>query len=706
MQKDLREVRHFFYSQAFADGLRASLVILTPALLGYYIGYFDAGLTISIGAMANSLTDAPGPLIQRRNGMLYCACFAFIVVIITAFARGHTFTMALEIVVITFFFSMFTVYGNRATSVGNVAILVMILTMDVPLENSEVLPYAFRIFLGGMFYMAVSLALHFLRPYRIGQRVFGECIREIATYLSIRADFYNPETDLDDGYRKLFQQQVVVNEKQDAVREIFFKTRQIVEESTVEGRKLVYSFVETVDLFEDITASYYDYELLRKQFRHTGALELIGQTLKKIVRELDQIGLSMQSNSGFTAGFDYGEEVRSLKQAIDSIQDPNKLVLRKIIVNIRNLLADLSAISEYFGTKVRGKKSPLDHAHFVSHQSLDPKIIVDNLSLKSSVFRHAVRVSLACLAGFVIAKLISYGHHSYWILLTISFILKPAFSLTKQRNIERMIGTLIGGGIGVLILVFIPDRTAQFVFLVLFMIGTYSFMRVQYLVMVIFATPYILILLSFLGSAFKDVATERILDTLIGGAIAFLISYFLFPSWESEQIRTYMQGILRANATYLAKTLEALTGQKVGMLEYKLARKDVYLNSANLSAAFQRMLSEPKSKQTAQKQIHQFVVMNHILFSNIATITTTLLAQEPRSYPKEMVHQARKAYVKIRESADRFDPEKTSEPTSYGHGSPEPPSTPDEILMLQQLQFITKLSNDLEKTTTAILGKE
>ena len=62
-----------------------------------------------------------------------------------------------------------------------------------------------------------------------------------------------------------------------------------------------------------------------------------------------------------------------------------------------------------------------------------------------------------------------------------------------------------------------------------------------------------------------------------------------------------MQGILRANATYLAKTLEALTGQKVGMLEYKLARKDVYLNSANLSAAFQRMLSEPKSKQTAQK---------------------------------------------------------------------------------------------------------
>ena len=63
--------------------------------------------------------------------------------------------------------------------------------------------------------------------------------------------------------------------------------RQIAEESTNEGRKLVFTFIETVDLFEDITASYYDYQLLRQKFGNSGALELINGALKKIVQEIN-----------------------------------------------------------------------------------------------------------------------------------------------------------------------------------------------------------------------------------------------------------------------------------------------------------------------------------------------------------------------------------------------------------------------------------
>src|SRR5206468_7273733 len=166
-------------------------------------------------------------------------------------------------------------------------------------------------------------------------------------------------------------------------------------------------------------------------------------------------------------------------------------------------------------------KSENDHSHFISHQSLDPKILINNLSLESSVFRHAVRVCVACTVGFMITKLIPYGHHSYWILMTIAFMLKPAFSLTRQRNIERIIGTLAGGAIGVLVLVFVPNKTVQFVFMVLFMIGTYSFMRIRYLLMVICTTPYILILFSFLGTGYKSVVQERIFDTVLGCTIAF-----------------------------------------------------------------------------------------------------------------------------------------------------------------------------------------
>src|SRR5207244_12068072 len=107
------------------------------------------------------------------------------------------------------------------------------------------------------------------------------------------------------------------------------------------------------------------------------------------------------------------------------------------------------------------------------------------MNINSSIFRHSLRVAIACLVGFILGKVLNYGQHSYWILLTIAFILKPAFSLTKQRNIERIIGTIAGGAAGILILYFVTDKTAIFVFMVLFLIETYSFLWIVYLYMVL-----------------------------------------------------------------------------------------------------------------------------------------------------------------------------------------------------------------------------
>jgi uncharacterized membrane protein (TIGR01666 family) len=704
MQAQAREIRHFFYSQSFADGFRATFAILLPALVANYFGYFDIGLTISLGAMCVSLTDAPGPITHRRNAMLITAGLAFCVAGITVMARQNIYTMGLEIAVLSFFFSMFNVYDSRATSVGSAALLIMILSMDSPVDAAQVLPHTLLILTGGIFYTILSLLLHTLRPYRIAQRALADCAREISTYLSIKGDFYNTQTELNENYRRLVAQQIVVNEKQDAAREIFFKTRQIVNESTSEGRRLVFTFVETVDLFEDITATYYDYALLRKQFSQTGALEIIHQSLKKIAHELDLIGLAIQANTSFIRSFDYDEEVRLLKTEIDRIAPKGQthtLVLRKILVNIRKMLAELNNINQYFDADIKRKRTRLDHSHFVSKQPLDPQIIWNNFSLKSSVFRHALRVCIASVIGFILVKFISYGHHSYWVLMTIAFILKPAFSLTKQRNIERIIGTLAGGVIGVLILVFIPNKTIHFAFMVLFMIGTYSFMRIKYLVMVICTTPYVLILFSFLGSNFRMVAEERVFDTVLGCAIAFAAGYFLFPHWESGQLKNYLHGILKANATYLQKIIEALSGKKPGMLEYKLARKDVYLNSANLSAAFQRMLSEPKSKQKGEKDLHQFVVLNHILFSNIATVATTLLSKDARVYPAELTHIAKKARTALCESSKKLGDEEMKFPHSENNNT-EPLISIDDVLMREQLNFINKVSMDIEKTTRAI----
>ena len=218
--------------------------------------------------------------------------------------------------------------------------------------------------------------------------------------------------------------------------------------------------------------------------------------------------------------------------------------------------------------------------------------------------------------------------------------------------------------------------------------------------MVICTTPYILILFSFLGGEYKSVIEERLLDTAIGCVIAFSASYFLFPSWEAGQLKKDMQGIVRANANYLQKIVEALSGYGINMLDYKLARKDVYLNSANLSATFQRMLSEPKSKQGAEKDIHQFVVLNHILFSNTANLSAAVFSKEKRTYPPGLIVPGRKALNKLNEVRKKLGEEipGTSEALKKSLPS-EQIETADDLLIKEQLDFIYNLANDLEKTT-------
>jgi uncharacterized membrane protein YccC len=212
-------------------------------------------------------------------------------------------------------------------------------------------------------------------------------------------------------------------------------------------------------------------------------------------------------------------------------------------------------------------------------------------------------------------------------------------------------------------------------------------------------------LFSFLGGEYKSVIEERLLDTAIGCLIAFSASYFLFPSWEAGQLKQDMQGIVRANTNYLQKIVEALSGYGINMLDYKLARKEVYLNSANLSATFQRMLSEPKSKQGAEKDIHQFVVLNHILFSNTANLSAAVFSKEERTFPSELITPGRKALNKLNEVRKKLDDETAITPDVLRKGLPsEQIATADDRLIKEQLEFIYNLANDLEKTTNAIIG--
>jgi uncharacterized membrane protein (TIGR01666 family) len=709
MRKQLKEFQHFFYTQEFADGLRTTIAILLPSLILSYFGQLHTGTTISMGAICATISDAPGPLRHKRNGMLFCILFIFLSALITGFARMNIYVLGLELLLCSFIYSMFSVYGARATAVGSAALLVLILTMDQPVTGAGIIWQAVYIASGGLWYTLISLTFSSIQPYRPAQRALGRCIIELAKFIRIKAKFYDTHTNLDKDYEALFDQQVVVSEKQENVRELFFKSRQFIKDTTHKGNTLLLTFVDVVDMFEEVTATYYDYHSLRGRFQQYTILADISQFINQMADELHTIGLAIQSNTLYVKHTNFEPLLTNLKKEVDAINEQEKgtsnLVLKKIIVNVRRLVQRINDIAHYFEPAAQKKDriSNLDLQRFVSHQSFDSKLLLDNLNLNSSIFRHSLRVAIACMIGFIISKTFNYGQHSYWILLTIAFILKPAFSLTKQRNVERIIGTIAGGLIGVLILVFIPNTKVQFIFMVLFMLGTYSNLRTNYILMVLFVTPFVLILFSFIGIGFMQVARERVIDTVIGCAIAFPISYLLFPKWEAEQFTDPIKNMLKANIDYLMMTARTFAGETVKTLEYKLARKEVYIHSANLAAAFRRMLSEPKSKQKKKKDIHQFVVLNHILFSNIASITTLATTQTPH-VNQQALRLTRQSLSALCNALKQLDPNCsiTDMERVQESGQSTEVETAEDLLQKEQLEFIHKISVDIEKATKRI----
>ena len=99
------------------------------------------------------------------------------------------------------------------------------------------------------------------------------------------------------------------------------------------------------------------------------------------------------------------------------------------------------------------------------------------------------------------------------------------------------------------------------------------------------------------GTSNPGFIVERVYDTLIGCTIAFAATY-MFPFWEAGRLPFLMKEVLKANTTYLQNLLHAISGKPENITGYKLSRKNVYIMQANLSAAFQRMLGEPKNKIT------------------------------------------------------------------------------------------------------------
>lgn len=628
-------LRKYATSQYINSAVRIALAIVVPSIILAHFGLLREYFLFPMGTSFVGLTDQPGPFIRRRNALIL-AVFSFCVVAtIASLLKNLPLLIYAEIIFFGMFFSMIGIYGQRLAAVGSLSLVVLAIFVDGHLAGDDIVKSLLVFFLGCLWFLVVFLVVSRIQPYKLAGQMIGENYTDLADYLKIKSKFYQKNPDFDALQRQVIAQQVKIKNLQEETRETVFKTRKIVNESTTTSRLLMLMFLNSIDLHEKLMTSESDYRKIHESFGDSGFLQSVQQYLIILSDELSNIGIALQSGTKakpirkideeLTTVFDEYFDLRGKRLSPETLE--NFMILRLILVRINDITTEIQTIYRVFSQDVKMAKSlstGLDYTKFVpSQEKLNLKVLRDNISLKSSHFRHSVRLTVALLVGYFISKLHFLGiGHSYWILITITAILKPAYATTKHRNLLRLYGTAVGAVAAYLLLFFISNDTILLVILLLSMILCFSFLKWKYFWAVLFMTIYIFLSFNFLRPGnvnliFKD----RILDTVIAGVVVVAISYFVLPVWEHSQNLDLMRKTSRSNLNYFHAVMDFFINQKGGIMEYKLCRKDAVINLANLSDNFQRMISDPKNQQKRLQNVHQFVNTSHLITAYIASFS-------------------------------------------------------------------------------------
>ncbi|WP_042272551.1 FUSC family protein [Paraburkholderia heleia] len=558
------EIRKFLYSQYFYGGLRIAIGISLPAVLCLFVFHkSELGFTISTGALGACVVDMPGPLKYKRNEMLACSVIGFLSAYATGLATFSPIALWATVVPLTFVLSLIVVYGNRWPQISFATLFMMVMTLEEHFTPHLALVNALWILLGGLWYTAWSTLISQLMLDRIEQQALAESVFACADYLLARAQFFDLDNDLDECYRNLVAKQIAAVERQDAARDIVLRNLPRLRAGKIDARRAMHFnlFINTVDLHELFVGAHTDYPLVRNTFGGSDLLVFYRDLIRKAAADLEDIGLAVLQNEAPRASVNVKAELRAIEYELEQLKkrdlaatDPEAYAAisasfrriwsaTRLIDRMRRSLASEVPTTE---TELR-----IDEAltRFVTNRRVSWLQIFSNLSMASPSFRHALRVTIAVAVGFWLGRLLPLTN-AYWIVMTSIIILKPGYSLTRQRNAQRIVGTLIGCLASIALILLVKQPLVLLVSMFAAMVMSYSLLLFNYTASVVFTSAYVLLMFHLLAPGSMRIIGERAIDTVVGCMIAIGASH-LFPYWEYRLMGKLVHDMIAATRSYL-----------------------------------------------------------------------------------------------------------------------------------------------------------
>ena len=660
MDISIPRFERFIYSQHFYSGVRRATGILLPVMVvGGVFGLVAEGLIATFGALCVALIDQPGPHEHRGVEMLGGTLLSTLTVVTTGLATSHPILIWFVVIGQCFAFSMLSVYGKKGSQIGFACLLVMTITLHSPLTTDEVWHHALISFGGGLFYTVYSYSVSQAMNMREKAQSLSIALFATAQYIRRRADMYDLDNDLDEGYRKLIECQSAMTEQHQAARDMVLRGLSSAANQQNPRRVMLWNiFIDMLGILDSLVATHTDYALLRRDLANSDALVFMRDALYKMSLDIDRIALAVSRDRAVRRRSSVKAEIRALEYEVDQMRRANMQQtdpdLYALCVQILRRLRNTANIVDRMYSHLRspGETTPLAKVNmdnslgeFLSRQQFRVRMITSNLRLDSPTCRYALRVALAGGIAMALSMLIpALSRQGFWILLTVLVILKPGFALTRQRNGWRLVGTLIGCAVAFAILRTTNNVSVLFAAMVLSTIIGGSLLLINFMAASAFNTVAVLLAFNFLTPSSFLIIGDRALDTVIGSLICVGCSYFL-PWWEARFMPSLARAAVSANREYLRSglALQAVRAAPVAPdrekaledadLAWRLARKNVHVAFSNFAEAFYRMMREPRARQKHVAKYNDLMIQCHMLASQIAAIISLGMGTTPLPAP-------------------------------------------------------------------------
>ncbi|MHC5309166.1 FUSC family protein [Myroides sp. LJL116] len=621
-----------------AGALKITLCGVIPFLIFMPYQEFNWAFAMAVGALLTAPVDIPSNIKDKIGGLLVGAFTVPAVTLVLSLTLGHWFFYPVFAFVF-FSLSMIAVYGHRANLLSFSGLLAASLGLAYAYEGQQLWMHVLMLLLGGLLYLVVAIIFYYARPRRYGVLLTSDCMELTSKYLRYRANLWSPDADVTQITAEQLNIQIQLNEVHENLREFVVRNKANTGNSS-NNRRLLVAFTALVEILEIAVSSSFDHKRLQELFKSDPSIIKNYQKLAYgLADTIQTIGESLNMGLKYEIQRDLLSQLESLEKQLSvfSHKDTSKDKLEAILMftNVLHyaqeqidkiIILERTLVEKVFTKDVETNFKDLEK--FLTPVHYQWQTLVENLNFNSTIFRHATRLTLTVLAGLIISEVFNLLN-GYWILLTIVVIMRPGYGLTKQRSFERVIGTVAGGLIAFGLLYLIQENVQVLAYLVvLSMILGYWFSHTDYKVGVTFVTIYVVLIYGILSPNFMDLLVYRIIDTFIGALLAFGANYLLWPSWEFLKVNVHLANSVKANREYV-KEISILYNEKgQATLPYKLARKYAFIETGNLMASFQRMIQEPKSKQTLRPEIYELAVLNHTFLSTAASIGVYVQSSE------------------------------------------------------------------------------